>query len=160
LTLGSSGRPIDILLVEDNPGDVELTKRTLDDSGFSVNVKVADDGHVALSMLRMEGEFANDSHPDLILLDLAMPNQDGNEVLKELSLDTDLKSIPVMVLTSTQSQRSFVYSMGIPISHYCQKPLDLQKFNGVVDQLINPAPVQESRAKTGGSKKKWWWPFG
>ena len=160
MTLGTSERPLEILLVEDNPGDVELTKRMLQDSKFSVNIQVAEDGEVALALLRRDGEHATATRPDLILLDLSMPNVDGIEVLKELARDDELKSVPVMVLTSTQAQRSIVYSLGIQPSHYCQKPLELNRFSNLVNQLRTAPPAEETVATPKQTKRSRWWPFG
>jgi CheY-like chemotaxis protein len=162
MTLGSSERPIEILLVEDNPGDVELTKRILQDAESAVNIEVAEDGDIALSYLQHEGQYADSVRPDLILLDLAMPNKGGFEVLEVMNQSAELKPIPVMVLTSTQAQRSLVYSMGVPPSNYCPKPLNLTMFNNLVDRIkATPEPELEAvPVETSPPSKRWWWPFG
>lgn len=177
MTLGSAERPIEILLVEDNPGDVEITKRVLQDSQHASNVEVAEDGAVALEYLRKEQDHTSASRPDLILLDLAMPNKDGFEVLEEINEDSDLKSIPVMILTSNQAQNSRLFELGIPPSGYCPKPLDPARLDSMVlrlrtaparsesdhtEAVLTPAeaePVPQPAAEPAGSKK-WWWPFG
>ena len=159
MALGSSERPIEVLLVEDNPGDVELTKRILQDSESSMNIGVAEDGEIALSYLQREGEHANATRPDLILLDLAMPNKSGYEVLEAMNQDDNLKSIPVMVLTATQAQRSLLYSLGIPTSNYCPKPVNLTLFNNFVDQIkATPEPAEVTPVESAPANR-WWSPF-
>ena len=109
------GRPVEILLVEDNPGDVRLTKEALVESKVHNNLTVARDGVEALAVLRREGPHANAVRPDLILLDLNLPRKDGREVLEEIKADESLRTIPVVVLTTSRcvpwrhhvGQRSF-----------------------------------------------------
>ena len=132
---------IEILLVEDNPGDVEITQRILKNSKFSLNIGLAENGEVAMAYLRREGEYSGAPRPDLILLDLAMPRKNGNEVLAEMNADLDLKSIPVMILTATQAERDRLYFDNFHPSRYCNKPIDLHRFDQVVEWLTNSSEV-------------------
>ena len=154
----------DVLLVEDNPGDVELTKDVIEESKYAANVAVVDDGEPALAYLRREGEYAEARRPDLILLDLNLPMKDGLEVLREMAEDSDLRSIPVMILTGTEAEESFLDSYGIPVSRFSRKPMELSRFEQVVSRLNDPLmrrPIvpQELRRDEPPAKKKWWWPF-
>ena len=141
MTLGTNDKPIDILLVEDNPSDVELAQRVLKNSKFSLNIALAEDGEVAMAYLCQEGGHANATRPDLILLDLAMPKKSGYEVLVEMNADPDLKSIPVMILTATQAERDRLYFDNFHPSNYCSKPIDLDRFDHVIEWLINSSEV-------------------
>ena len=155
----------EILLVEDNPGDVELTKDTIEDSKYSANVSVVDDGEPAMAYLRQEGEYAEAPRPDLILLDLNLPMKDGLEVLREMGGDSELSSIPVMILTGTTAEESFLDSYGIPVSRFSRKPMDLNRFEQVISRLDDPAmhrpiaPQEPEPVVPPDEKKKWWWPF-
>jgi CheY-like chemotaxis protein len=154
----------DILLVEDNPGDVELTKDTIGESKYAAEVAVVDDGEPALAYLRREGDYSEAQRPDLVLLDLNLPMKDGLEVLQEMAADTDLRSIPVMILTGTEAEESFLDSYGIPVSRFSRKPMELSRFEQVVSRLDDPImrrPIapQEPQRDEAAAKKKWWWPF-
>ena len=154
----------DILLVEDNPGDVELTKDTIEDSKYSTSVAVVDDGEPAMAYLRQEGQYAEARRPDLILLDLNLPMKDGLEVLREMAEDSDLRNIPVMILTGTEAEESFLDSYGIPVSRFSRKPMELNRFEQVINRLDDPImrrPIapQEPQRDDPPAKKKWWWPF-
>ena len=116
-------KPIEILVVEDDPADARLTEETLKGSQHRLNITVAEDGEVAMALLRREGENAEAPRPDLILLDLKMPNKDGEEVLADMNEDPDLVTIPVMILTATEAEQSRLASYNIPPSRYCRKPL-------------------------------------
>ncbi len=128
-------RPIEILLVEDNPADVELAQRTLLDSQFSLNIEVARDGQAAMNVLRREGEHAAAPRPDLVLLDLNMPRKNGREVMAEMNADPNLKEIPIMILTSTQAEQDLLQYENYDPSRYCNKPLDLDRFNRILEHL-------------------------
>ena len=141
MTLGTNDRPIEIQLVEVIPGDVELAQRVLKNSKFSLNIAVAEDGEVATAYLLREGKFANAPRPDLILLDLAMPKKDGYQVLAEMNADLELKSIPVTILTATQSERDRLYFDNLHPNRYCNKPIDLNLFDLVVRGLTNSSGV-------------------
>ena len=144
MTLGTSDRPLEILLVEDNPGDVELTRRTLNRSRSKLNISVAEDGEVAMEILRQQGRYANSTRLDLIILDLNMPKKDGYEVLGEMNAAPGLKGIPVMILTSTQADRSRLYASGVnPITDLWgvyQKPINLPSFDTIANKLIATPP--------------------
>jgi CheY-like chemotaxis protein len=132
---GGDTSVIEILLVEDNPSDARLTQETLKNSERRLNITVAQDGEIAMEMLRKEGEHANTPRPDLILLDLRMPRVDGFEVLKQIGQDADLKQIPLVLLTGTQVEQSELSEYNIPPSRYWRKPITLERFNLAVRRL-------------------------
>ena len=123
-----TGKPIYILLVEDNPGDVRLTKETLRDAKMIVNLDVVGDGVEAMAFLRREGKYAKAQRPDLILLDLNLPKKDGREVLTEVKQDPDLRRIPVVILTISNSEVDILKSYDLHANAYVSKPLGLQEF--------------------------------
>jgi CheY-like chemotaxis protein len=127
--------PIEILLVEDNPGDVRLTREALRDGKVRNNLKVARDGVEALAMLRGEGEHAGMTRPDLILLDLNMPRMDGREVLRELKKDPQLRVIPVVVLTTSKADEDILRTYELNANCYITKPVDLAQFIHVVRSI-------------------------
>ena len=126
---------VDILLVEDSPGDVRLTMEALADAKISNNITVASDGIEALAVLRKEGQFADAVRPDLILLDLNMPRMDGRELLGIIKEDSDLKNIPVVVLTTSQSEADILESYDLRANCYITKPVDLDQFLVVVNSI-------------------------
>ena len=169
MTLGTSERPIEILFMEDNPADVELTQRALAKSEYSHNWTVAEDGEEAMAMLRREGEHAGVPRPDLILLDLNLPKKSGQEVLAEMHEDPDLATIPVMILTGTEAERSLLESYNIPPNRYCRKPMDVSRFKLVATSLkvfsaqpllVGARAQQAPQAAAQSEPKKGWWPFG
>ena len=125
-------RPIEILLVEDSPGDVTLTIEALRDAKVANNLHFARDGEEALSFLRQEGDYADKPRPDLVLLDLNMPRMDGREVLAEMKKDPVFKRIPVVVLTTSQSEDDVAAAYNLSANCYVAKPVDLDQFLGVV----------------------------
>ncbi|WP_254766900.1 response regulator [Salinilacihabitans rarus] len=125
---GDDGEPIDILLVEDNPGDVRLTREAFKEGRIENNLHVATDGVEALSFVRQEGEYADAPRPDLVLLDLNLPRKNGDEVLAELKSDDDLKCIPVVVLTSSKAEEDIVKSYEHHANAYLTKPIDPEAF--------------------------------
>jgi CheY-like chemotaxis protein len=127
--------PINILLVEDNPGDVRLTREALRE--FKVNnvMEVATDGVAALAHLRREGALADKARPDLILLDLNLPKKSGIEVLAEIKSDADLKRIPVVILTTSGAEQDVVKSYNLHANCYITKPVDLEQFVTVVRSI-------------------------
>ena len=132
---GDKPKPIDILLVEDDQGDVMLTQKTLESSKILNSMTIARDGVEALEVLRREGEHANAARPDLILLDLNMPRMDGRETLAEIKQDENLRSIPVVVLTTSDADQDILNSYDLQASCYITKPVDLNQFNNVVSAV-------------------------
>jgi chemotaxis family two-component system response regulator Rcp1 len=126
---------IDLLLVEDNPGDVRLTREALKEGQLSVNLSVAVDGVEAVEFLRRTGKFANAPRPDLILLDLNLPRKSGREVLSEIKSDPDLKKIPVLVMTTSTSQQDIARAYSLNANCYIAKPMELQDFIEVVQSI-------------------------
>ena len=129
------GRPIEILLVEDNPGDVRLTIEGLNEGKVRNNLHVAKDGVEALNFLRREGQFTEAVRPDLILLDLNLPRKDGREVLSEIKADPELKTIPVVVLTTSRAEQDVLNSYQLQANCYITKPVDLEQFITVVRSI-------------------------
>ena len=126
---------VDILLVEDSPGDVRLTLEALADAKISNSINVASDGIEALAYLRKEGEHADATRPDLILLDLNMPRMDGRELLSIIKADDFLRTIPVVVLTTSQSEADILKSYDLQANCYITKPVDLDQFMVVVNSI-------------------------
>jgi chemotaxis family two-component system response regulator Rcp1 len=131
----SSVPGIEILLVEDNPGDVRLTREALRDGKIVNNLHVAENGVDALAFLRREGKHQNAVRPELILLDLNLPKKDGREVLAEIKADKDLKRIPVVILTSSEAEQDIVKSYNLHANCYITKPVDLDQFITVVKSI-------------------------
>jgi CheY-like chemotaxis protein len=125
----------EILLVEDDPADVELTQYTLRKSKLRVNLHVAGDGVEALAFLRKEEKFGNAPRPDLILLDLNMPRMDGRTFLAEMRTDDNFKTIPVCVLTTSQAEEDVVKSYLMGANCYIAKPVGLDEFSKVVNAI-------------------------
>jgi CheY-like chemotaxis protein len=130
-----SGRPIEILLVEDNPGDVRLTIEGLKEGKVRNNLHVAKDGVEALAFLRREAQYADAVRPDLILLDLNLPRMDGRQVLSEIKADPLLKTIPVVVLTTSRAEQDVLHSYQLQANCYITKPVDLEQFITVVRSI-------------------------
>jgi two-component system, chemotaxis family, response regulator Rcp1 len=128
-------RPVQILLVEDNPGDVGLTIEALKEAKVLNKLTVVKDGIEALSLLRRQGQHAHAARPDLILLDLNLPKKDGREVLAEIKADDNLKRIPVIILTTSQNEQDVVKSYNLYANCYITKPLDLDQFIKVVKSI-------------------------
>ena len=133
----SISRPVEILLVEDNPGDVRLTREALKEGKVHNNLHVAPDGVEALAFLRRQGEHAQAVRPDLILLDLNLPRKDGREVLEEIKADPSLRYIPVVVLTSSQAEQDILRAYDLHANCYVSKPVDLDQFITVVQSIEN-----------------------
>ena len=131
----TTGRPIDILLVEDNPGDVRLTVEGLKESKVRNNLHVARDGVEAMEFLHREGQHTSAVRPDLILLDLNLPRMDGREVLAEIKSDPTLKTIPVVVLTTSRAEHDVLRSYELQANCYITKPVDLEQFITVVKSI-------------------------
>ncbi|MCW2885473.1 MAG: hypothetical protein QOE54_5440 [Streptosporangiaceae bacterium] len=128
-------RPIEVLLVEDDPGDVVLTKEAFADNKVGNNLHVVSDGEEALRFLRQEGEFAESPRPDLILLDLNLPRKDGREVLEEVKEDPELRRIPVVVLTTSEAEEDILRSYHLHANAYVAKPVDFDQFIKVVRHI-------------------------
>ena len=135
MTLGDS-RPVQILLVEDNPADARLTQEAIRDTEFRYQLHLAEDGEEAMEFLYQEGEFADVPRPDLILLDLNLPGMDGREVLAEIKSDDNLGSIPVVVLTTSTAQQDLLYSYGLRANSYVNKPIDRDRFNDMIKSVM------------------------
>ena len=124
--------PIEILMIEDNPDDVELTREALRDAKVLNDIHVAGDGIEGLAFLRREGEYAHAPRPDLILLDLNMPRMDGRELLEVIKADEELKSIPVVVLTTSAAEADVLRSYRLHANCYITKPVDFEQFVKIV----------------------------
>jgi len=129
------GQQIEILMVEDSPSDAQLTRIALENAKVRNILNVVEDGEEAMAFLRGEGRFASASRPDLILLDLNLPRKDGREVLAEIKADPDLKSIPVVVLTTSKAQEDVLRAYELQASCYITKPVDFDKFLEVIKSL-------------------------
>ncbi len=134
MTVGE-GRPIHILLVEDNAGDVRLTREALKEGKVGNSLTVAPDGVEALAILRREGRYAGEARPDLILLDLNLPKKDGREVLAEIKDNPALKRIPVVVLTTSKAEEDILRTYDLHANCYITKPVDFDKFVSVVRSI-------------------------
>ena len=128
-------RLIDILLVEDNLGDLRLLEEALEDSKLHLNLSIARDGQEALDFLQKEGKFASSPRPDLILLDWNLPRVKGEQVLSTIKNTNDLKHIPVVVLTSSQAQEDVLRSYDLHANCFISKPIDFDKFSTIVDAI-------------------------
>ena len=127
-----SGRPVEILLVEDNPGDVRLTIEALKEGKVSNNLYVARDGIEALDALTRQGQFADTPRPDLILLDLNLPRMDGRELLARIKADSEFRQIPVVILTTSKAEEDIARTYDLHANCYITKPVDLDQFITVV----------------------------
>jgi chemotaxis family two-component system response regulator Rcp1 len=125
-------RPIDILLVEDSPADVRLTREALKDAKVLNTLHVVRDGVAAMAFLRRQGEYSDSPIPDLILLDLNLPKKDGREVLAEIKQDNTLKRIPVLVLTTSKAEEDVMRTYNLHANAYVTKPVDFQQFLAVI----------------------------
>ena len=124
-----------ILLVEDNPGDVRLTREAFNEAKVSNRLDVVSDGVEALNYLRRRGGYANAPRPDLILLDLNLPKKDGREVLAEIKVDPELRKIPVVVLTTSRAEEDIIRSYDLHANCYITKPVDFSKFINVIKSV-------------------------
>ena len=128
----TAGRPIESLLVEDNPADVRLTVEILKETKVRNTLTVGGDGNEALDLLRRTGRYTHATRPDLILLDLDLPKKDGKQVLAEIKADPVLKRIPVVILTSSKAEEDIAKSYNLYANCYVTKPVDLEQFVKVV----------------------------
>jgi two-component system, chemotaxis family, response regulator Rcp1 len=136
-SIGTNAAPIEVLLVEDSPGDVRLTREAFKDAKVHINLHVATDGANAMAFLNREGEHANAPRPDLVLLDLNLPKKDGREVLQEIKESPTLKSIPVVILTTSSSEADILKSYRLHANCYITKPVGLDGFLTVVKSIDN-----------------------
>lgn len=128
-------RPIEVLLVEDDAGDVLMTREAFQDARVANHLSVVSDGAEALAFLRRQGEYAHAPRPDLVLLDLNLPGIDGREVLNEIKQDGELGSIPVVVLTTSEAEEDILRSYSLHANAYVTKPVDFNRFLEVVKQI-------------------------
>jgi chemotaxis family two-component system response regulator Rcp1 len=129
------GKPIEILMVEDNPGDVRLTQEALKEGKVRNNLHVAEDGVEAMALLRREGKYTDAPRPDVILLDLNLPKKDGREVLAEIKEDPNLRRIPVVILTVSQDEQDILKTYDSHANCYITKPVNLDRFLTVVKSI-------------------------
>ena len=129
------GNSIDILLVEDNPGDVRLTREALKDSKIQNRLYVAEDGVEAMRFLRHHDEYSNAPRPDIILLDLNLPRMHGSEVLREIKADDELRTIPVVVLTTSDDEHDVLAAYDLQANCYITKPVDMIRFIQIVKTI-------------------------
>lgn len=137
MTKNEKIKAINILLVEDNPGDARLVKEAFKENKVMNELFIVEDGEKALKFLYKEGEFEDAITPDLILLDLNLPKKDGREVLKEIKTNSKLRIIPVVVLTTSKAEEDILKSYNLHANCYLTKPVDIDKFIEIVNQINN-----------------------
>ena len=130
-----TGEVVDILLVEDNPGDVRLTREAMMEAKIHNQLQVVSDGVEAMAFLRRQGPYANAVRPHLILLDLNLPRKDGREVLAEVKQDPDLRRIPVVILTTSEAETDILKAYDLHANCYIAKPVDIEQFLTVVKSI-------------------------
>jgi CheY-like chemotaxis protein len=135
MTQSLPGRAIEVLLVEDDPGDVLMTKEAFEDYKLQNTLYVVNDGAEAMDFLRRQGEHADAPRPDLVLLDLNLPRMDGREVLQAIKSDPALASIPVVILTTSEAEEDVLRSYSLHANAYVTKPVDFERFIQVVRQI-------------------------
>ena len=135
MTQSQPGRQIEVLLVEDDPGDVLMTKEAFEDYKVSNHLHVVTDGTEAMDFLRRQGEHTAAPRPDLVLLDLNLPRMDGREVLQAIKSDPELASIPVVILTTSEAEEDVLRSYSLHANAYVTKPVDFERFIQVVRQI-------------------------
>lgn len=128
-------RPVHILLIEDNPGDVRLTQEAFKEGKLTINLDVTMDGVEAIKYLRKQDKYQQVNRPDLILLDLNLPKKDGREVLKEIKADDELKQIPVVILTTSNAEQDIMKSYNLHVNCYINKPVDFDKFFDIIQKI-------------------------
>ena len=134
-SIGVGGTPINVLLVEDSPGDVRLTQEALRDANRAIHLHVAVDGIEAMAFLRREGQHARAPRPDLILLDLNLPKMDGREVLAQIKADGGLKTIPTIILTTSEAEADITKSYQLQANCFLSKPVQLEAFESLVKSV-------------------------
>jgi chemotaxis family two-component system response regulator Rcp1 len=150
---GPEGLAIEVLVVEDSPGDVRLTQEAFRDANRSIRVHVAADGVEAMAFLRHEGAYVHASRPDLILLDLNLPKMDGREVLARIKADDSLKMIPTVILTTSDAEGDIAKSYQLQANCYLSKPVQLDAFEAIVKSINDfwLTKVKLPRQKRNGS---------
>jgi two-component system, chemotaxis family, response regulator Rcp1 len=133
--IGGEGMPIEVLLVEDSPGDVRLTQEAFRDANKAIHLHVASDGVEAMAFLKREGVYARAPRPELILLDLNLPKMDGREVLAHIKEDPNLKTIPTVILTTSEAEADIVKSYQLQANCYLSKPVQLDAFEALVKSI-------------------------
>lgn len=129
------GKPVEILLVEDNPGDVKLTEKAFENARLSNDLHVVNDGVEALDFLHRRGEYEDAPRPDLILLDLNLPRKPGEEVLEEVKADEALKRLPVVILTSSEAEEDILQTYDLHANAYLTKPVSFDGFTEVIQKI-------------------------
>ena len=129
------GKPIEILLIEDNPGDIRLTVEALNESKIINNLNIVMDGEEALNYLKKKGKFSGNKRPELILLDLNLPKKDGREILAEIKADENLKLIPVVILTTSEAEEDILKTYQLHANCYITKPVNIDQFIKVVQTI-------------------------
>ncbi|WP_333879112.1 response regulator [Methylobacter sp.] len=135
MSIENIGRVAEFLLVEDNPGDVRLTCEALTESKVKNNLSIVGDGMEAMAFLHREGKYADAPRPDVILLDLNLPKKNGLEVLAEIKADSNLKRIPVVIITSSEAEQDVLKTYDLHVNCYVNKPVDLEQFIKVVQSI-------------------------
>lgn len=135
MILITNHHPIEVLLVEDNPADAELTRLALEESNFQIHLQVVEDGVAALAFLRRQKKYHNATMPNLILLDLNLPKKSGHEVLAEIKADIDLKRIPVIILTTSLADEDILRAYNAHANCYIPKPVSFSQFTQVIHSL-------------------------
>lgn len=133
--IGENGMPVEVLLVEDSPGDVRLTREAFGEVNSSIRLHVAADGLEAMAFLKREGVHARAPRPGIILLDLNLPKMDGREVLAQIKADSNLKTIPIVILTTSNSQVDIAKSYQLQANCYLSKPVQLDAFESLVKSI-------------------------
>ena len=133
--LAEAVRPIEVLLVEDDDGDVLMTREALDEGKVLNRLNVVGDGVEAVAYLRQDGQYADAARPDLVLLDLNLPRRDGRQVLEEVKNDPDLRRIPIVVLTTSEAEEDVLRSYDLHANAYVTKPVDFERFVEVIRQI-------------------------
>jgi CheY-like chemotaxis protein len=133
--IAGAGMPIEVLLVEDSPGDVRLTQEAFRDANKSIHLHVVSDGVEAMAFLRREGTYVDKPRPDIVLLDLNLPRMDGREVLAHIKEDDSLKTIPIVILTTSDSEADIVKCYQLQANCYLSKPVQLDAFESLVKSI-------------------------
>lgn len=128
-------RQIEVLLVDDNPGDARLTRIAFEEGNMQIHLNVVEDGVEAMAFLRKQGKYAEVAHPDLVLLDLNLPKKSGTEVLAQIKADETLKRIPVVILTTSQADKDILEAYNLYANCYITKPVDFDQFVSIIKSI-------------------------